>query len=48
MNVWIVGFMENEMLMITVPPSCEQPPLTLRSYYKREKLEVPLVSPDSA
>lgn len=40
--------MENELLMITVPSSCEQPPLTLRSYYKREKLAVPLLSPDSA
>lgn len=47
MNVWIVGFMENEMLVINVPSSCEQPPLSLKSLYKREKLCVPLLSSDS-
>lgn len=42
-TVWIVGFMENEMLAIQVPSNCDQPPMSLKSLYKKEKLQIPLL-----
>ena len=43
-NFWIVGIMENELLVIEMPVSGEQPPLTLKNKHKTLKLAIPLLN----
>ena len=35
--------MENELLAIEMPSTCDQPPLSMKSRYKTIKLQIPLL-----
>lgn len=37
-NFWIVGFMENDLLALELPSGLEQPPLKMKSIYKKISL----------
>lgn len=46
-SIWIVGFMEHELMYIELPRGADQPPDQMRSRYKTMPLSVPFIVKES-
>ena len=42
-NIWIVGFMDHQLMYIELPRGCDQPPDQMRAKYKIMPLKVPFL-----